>query len=84
MVNTMRVGIYGASGYAGQNLIELLVKHPNVTLIFATSNTYAEQKVDGTDLHYIPSDEVDLNLVDVVFLALPHNCTNCEKSLRCR
>ena len=75
MVEEIRVGIYGASGYAGQNLIELLAKHPNVTLMFATSNTFAEQKVDGTDLFYIPSDEVNLDNVDAVFLALPHKAS---------
>lgn len=75
MVENIRVGIYGASGYAGQNLIELLEKHPNVTLIFATSNTYAEQKVDGTDLYYVPSAGVNLDTVDAVFLALPHKAS---------
>ncbi|GAB5490281.1 MAG: N-acetyl-gamma-glutamyl-phosphate reductase [Phototrophicaceae bacterium] len=75
MTDTIRVGIYGASGYAGQNLVELLVKHPHVTLIFATSNTYSGQKVEGTDLFYVPSADVNLDEVDVVFLALPHKAS---------
>lgn len=71
-MDTIRIGIYGASGYAGQNLVELVTQHPNITLIFATSNTYAGQVVHGTDLRYTPSAEVSLEQVDVVFLALPH------------
>lgn len=68
----VRVGIYGASGYAGQNLIEILNTHPCADIIFATSNTYAGQSIPQTDLYYSPSDEVDLNTIDAVFLALPH------------
>jgi len=71
-LETIRAGIYGASGYAGQNLVEILVDHPNVDLVFGTSNTYAGQFIEGTDLRYIPSDEVNLDHVDAVFLALPH------------
>lgn len=71
-METVRVGIYGASGFAGQNLVEILIDHPGVNLVFATSNTYAGQYVEGTDLRYTPSDEVNLENADAVFLALPH------------
>lgn len=69
----LRVGIYGASGYAGQDLVEILVKHPQVEIIFATSNTYAGEPV--AHLHYIPHDEADMSAVDAVFLALPHKAS---------
>ncbi len=72
MSQTIRVGIYGASGYAGQDLVEILAVHPNVQLEFATSNTYANEPVPHTDLRYIPSEEATFGDVDVVFLALPH------------
>ncbi len=68
----IRTGIYGASGFAGQNLVEILKDHPNVELVFASSNTYAGQQVTGTDLRYIPTDEIKLDAVDAVFLGLPH------------
>ena len=68
----LRVGVYGASGYAGQDLIEILSGHPYVDLVFATSNTYAGQPVQFTNLSYIPSEEADPSTVEVVFLALPH------------
>ncbi|MGB7341701.1 MAG: N-acetyl-gamma-glutamyl-phosphate reductase [Phototrophicaceae bacterium] len=71
-MESIRVGIYGASGFAGQNLVEIISVHPKMSLVFATSNTYSGESVTGTDLRYIPSDDVDLNQVDAVFLALPH------------
>lgn len=67
-----KAGVYGASGYAGQDLIELLATHPAVELVFATSNTFAGQPVPGSALRYIPSEEADPAGVDVAFLALPH------------
>ncbi|PJF22616.1 MAG: N-acetyl-gamma-glutamyl-phosphate reductase [Phototrophicales bacterium] len=68
----MRVGIFGASGYAGQDLVEILARHPHVEIIFATSSTYAGERVPFTHLHYIPPDHADLTQADVIFLALPH------------
>ncbi len=70
-----RVGIYGASGYAGQDVVEILTHHPHAKIIFGTSNTYAGQTIAGTDLTYIPHDQADLGGVDVVFLALPHGAS---------
>lgn len=71
-MNKIRVGVYGASGYAGMDLIEILSQHPHVEVVFATSNTFAEQPVPHTDLRYIQPDSVALDTVDAVFLALPH------------
>lgn len=70
----IRVGVYGGSGYAGQDAVEILSKHPCAEVIFATSSTYAGQSVPFTNLKYIPPDEVTLSkdTVDAVFLALPH------------
>lgn len=72
MTETIRVGVYGASGYAGLDLIEILAKHPHVRLTFATSNTFAGQSVLHTDLRYIPSEAADMTSADLIFLALPH------------
>ena len=65
-------GVYGGSGYAGLDLVEILWRHPQVDLAFATSNTYAGESVPGTDLVYAPPESVALDQVDVIFLALPH------------
>lgn len=72
MTQKIRVGVYGASGYAGQNLVEILAHHPHCELVFATSNTYAGESVPHTDLRYVPSDDAALDRVEAVFLALPH------------
>ncbi|MBC7869433.1 MAG: N-acetyl-gamma-glutamyl-phosphate reductase [Chitinophagaceae bacterium] len=68
----MRVGIWGASGYAGQDLVEILSHHPHVEIVYGTSNSYAGQPIAFTNLDYIPSDAAIFEGIDVVFLALPH------------
>jgi N-acetyl-gamma-glutamyl-phosphate reductase len=68
----LKAGVYGGSGYAGQDVIEILSKHPCAEVMFATSSTYAGQDVPFTDLKYIPPDDASLDGLDVVFLALPH------------
>lgn len=75
MTQKIRVGVYGASGYAGQNLVQILITHPNVELVFATSNTFAGEFVPGTDLRYIPTKDVKLKQAEAVFLALPHKAS---------
>ncbi|HEX2907588.1 MAG TPA: N-acetyl-gamma-glutamyl-phosphate reductase [Phototrophicaceae bacterium] len=72
MGNKIRVGVYGGSGYAGQDLIEILSKHPQVELVFATSSKEAGEIVPGTELRYVPPGDAPLNTVDMVFLTLPH------------
>jgi N-acetyl-gamma-glutamyl-phosphate reductase len=68
----IRVGIYGASGYAGMDLVDILKAHPRVDLRYAGSNSYAGQRVPGTDLRYVKLDDIPLDQLDAVFLALPH------------
>jgi N-acetyl-gamma-glutamyl-phosphate reductase len=68
----IRAGVYGASGYAGQDVIEILSKHPCGEVVFATSNTYAGQDVPFSNLKYIPHEQAPLDQVEAVFLALPH------------
>jgi len=72
MKNGIRAGVFGGSGYAGLDLVEILSGHPRVDLRFATSNTYAGAAVPGTGLTYVPADDAALGQVDAVFLALPH------------
>ncbi|MBN2259504.1 MAG: N-acetyl-gamma-glutamyl-phosphate reductase [Clostridiales bacterium] len=78
----MNIGIYGATGYGGMQLISLLKKHPHVNLLFLTSNRYSGKKF--SELYSKFAGEVDdllidelssYNLIgdtDLVFLALPH------------
>jgi N-acetyl-gamma-glutamyl-phosphate reductase len=58
--------------------MEILVGHPAVQIVFATSNTYPGEPVPGTDLRYIRSEDARLRDVDAVFLALPHTASAPE------
>ena len=40
------IGIVGASGYTGEELIRLLLKHPEASIDVLTSRTYAGKCVD--------------------------------------
>ena len=75
MLSRIRAGIFGGSGYAGLDLVEILSGHSQVELVFATSNTYAGDPVPGTNLEFVSPDPVTLEDVDVIFLALPHRAS---------
>jgi N-acetyl-gamma-glutamyl-phosphate reductase len=72
----IRVGIIGATGYVGGELIRLLARHPAVELAGITGRERRGDPVGGVHPHL---STTDLNLqselveeVDAVFLALPH------------
>jgi N-acetyl-gamma-glutamyl-phosphate reductase len=79
----MKVGIVGASGYAGETLVKLLLGHPRVELACVTSRTHAGKPlsqvipaVRGIDrgITFVASDPAALAASDIplFFLALPH------------
>jgi N-acetyl-gamma-glutamyl-phosphate reductase len=79
----MKVGIVGASGYAGETLVKLLLGHPKVELAAVTSRTHAGKplsqvipSVRGIDrgIVFVASDAAALAATDIplFFLALPH------------
>jgi N-acetyl-gamma-glutamyl-phosphate reductase len=57
------------------DLVEILKDHPCADVVFATSNTYAGERVPGTALTYTPHDDASMSDVDAVFLALPHGAS---------
>jgi N-acetyl-gamma-glutamyl-phosphate/LysW-gamma-L-alpha-aminoadipyl-6-phosphate reductase len=73
-----RAAVVGASGYIGGELLRLLIGHPRVHVVAATSNRQAGRRVDGvhpnlrglTDLKFIAPDPPDE--YDVIFVAAPH------------
>ena len=78
----VKVGIYGASGYTGQELLRLLLHHPQAEIAAITSRQYKglalSQVFPGfqglTDLVFADHSPEELaGLCDVVFLALPHS-----------
>ncbi|MBS7623960.1 N-acetyl-gamma-glutamyl-phosphate reductase [Candidatus Bathyarchaeota archaeon] len=81
----MRVGIFGASGYVGGELLRLLLAHPKVEVSAATSNTYANEYVfrvhpnlkGRTTLKFIKSNPSKVaDLCDVLFIATPHGVSS--------
>lgn len=73
----IKVGIFGATGYAGVELATLLNHHPGVEIIFCTSESSAGQTLDEISPQaprwpLIKSAEAPLDQVDAVFLCLPH------------
>jgi N-acetyl-gamma-glutamyl-phosphate reductase len=76
-VNTIPVGILGASGYAGRELCALVARHPRFSLAFATANEQRGQTVrlGGKDVTFAAPEEVSLSQAAVVFSALPHGAS---------
>ena len=73
-VNTIPVGVLGASGYAGRELCELIVRHPHLSLAFATANEQRGQlmRIGNRDIRFQDADSVAIQDVALVFSALPH------------
>ncbi|MGC9941207.1 MAG: N-acetyl-gamma-glutamyl-phosphate reductase [Verrucomicrobiota bacterium] len=79
-----KVAIVGASGYSGEELVRLLLNHPQAELVAVTSRQNAGQTLaqvfpkfasypKSKNLRFVePNAEVLAKQTDVVFLALPH------------
>src|SRR5208282_2786493 len=77
-----QVAIVGASGYSGQELIRLLLRHPQVGITCFTSRQYAGKPVADVFPRFrsqVTATFIDptMNAIastspDAVFLALPH------------
>ncbi|MCE7061728.1 N-acetyl-gamma-glutamyl-phosphate reductase [Dyadobacter sp. CY343] len=48
LINSVNVGIIGAAGYTGGELIRILINHPSVTIAFAHSKSQAGKPVHAT------------------------------------
>ena len=74
----IRVGILGAAGYTGGELIRLLINHPEAEIVFANSESNAGNLVaevhEGlygeTDLKF--TAEMPFDQVDVIFFCFGH------------
>src|ERR1700694_455208 len=64
------VGVLGASGYVGQELLRLLRRHPDASGVFATAESAAGEWVEGHQL--IKADDAPFADVEIVLSALPH------------
>ena len=79
-----KVAVVGASGYTGEELVRLLLTHPNVDLVVATSRQFAGKSLaevfprfahhkNANALRFSDSDAKQIAAdASIVFLALPH------------
>lgn len=75
----IKVGIIGATGYAGAELVRLLASHPEAEIAAVSSVSYEGQRISEVypalygivDSVLVDSDEV-IEKSDVVFASLPH------------
>jgi len=73
----VKIGILGATGYTGFELLKVFRRHPEAEVVFASSETYAGQRYSQVypcpyDEVLVSPDEAPLGDADVVFLCTPH------------
>ena len=75
---SLRIGILGAAGYTGGELIRLLVNHPQAEIVFAHSESNAGNRVSDVheglvgDTDLVFTDQMPFQDVDVVFFCFGH------------
>lgn len=81
---SVRVGVLGASGFVGVELLRLIAQHPRMELVYATGDSQAGTLASSlypslaTAYPTLVLEEFDLARAgecDVVFLALPHEAS---------
>lgn len=83
MTRKIRIGVLGASGYTGADLVRLAARHPNIEITALTANSHAGKKMSAVFPHFFMLDlpdlvtweEVNWSNVDAVFCGLPHGTT---------
>ncbi|MHA1566057.1 MAG: N-acetyl-gamma-glutamyl-phosphate reductase [Alphaproteobacteria bacterium] len=79
----VKIGILGASGYTGAELVRLLARHPAAELTALTADRQAGQPLGAVFPHLghlklpdlVRIEEADLGETDIVFCGLPHGTT---------
>jgi N-acetyl-gamma-glutamyl-phosphate reductase len=80
----LAIGVFGASGYAGAELLRLAAGHPHLEVVLATADSQAGGRVADLypslaaaypDLVFAGPDPEAAQGLDVVFLALPHGAS---------
>lgn len=80
----LRTAVFGASGYAGAELLRLATGHPRLDIALATGDSRAGARVPDLypslaaaypDLVLAPPDPAAADGFDLVFLALPHGAS---------
>jgi N-acetyl-gamma-glutamyl-phosphate reductase len=74
-VRRLRVGIIGATGYVGSELVRLLSRHPNVIIVGLAGRDRQDEPIGGHHPHLATTGltvGTELPEADAIFLALPH------------
>ena len=79
----VRIGVMGASGYTGADLVRLLATHPRTEVRLLTANAHAGKPLAEVYPHLgsldlpamIRVEEADWSDIDVAFCGLPHGTT---------
>jgi N-acetyl-gamma-glutamyl-phosphate reductase len=83
-LRVISVGIVGASGFTGAELLRICARHPDLSVQFATGDTQAGSAVADLypslaahyrHLRFAAYDPAAVDGLDVVFLALPHGAS---------
>ncbi|HEY9056561.1 MAG TPA: N-acetyl-gamma-glutamyl-phosphate reductase [Aurantimonas sp.] len=83
MADKIRIGVLGASGYTGADLVRLAARHPAMEIAVLTANSHAGKPMRDVFQHLSHIELPDLvtiedapwNEVDAVFCGLPHGTT---------
>lgn len=85
MTDKAKIGVLGASGYTGAELVRLLLRHPHVDIVLLTADRRAGKPMAEVFPQFAPYalptltalDDADWPAlgVDLVFCALPHGTT---------
>jgi N-acetyl-gamma-glutamyl-phosphate reductase len=83
--NKARIGVLGASGYTGAELVRLLLRHPGAAIVLLTADRRAGQEMRQVFPQFSPFDLPVLQSIegldwagaglDLIFCALPHATT---------
>ncbi len=76
----IRVGVIGASGYTGADLVRLAWAHPDMQIVALTASSHAGKPLESVFPHLsglglpnlVTNEEVDWAGIDAAFCGLPH------------
>ena len=79
-MSRIKIGVIGASGYTGADLVRLAACHPGIEIAALTANSHAGKAMAEVFPHLshlklptlIKNEEADWSKVEAVFCGLPH------------
>lgn len=85
--NKITVGVIGATGYAGSELVRLLVNHPYVEKLLLGSRSYEDESYSSVYPNFASKCDITLSSSDIekmaqkcdlLFLSLPHGLSSFQ------